>query len=310
MTIDVPAPMRVVYVVGSSHSGSTLLALLSDEHPQIASVGETAIKTRIRREGRAGRQPCSCGTALAQCDFWQRIFQRVSAEGIRLDAHDWSNEYRYANPWADRVLTRETSYVTLRQARRWLMRHVPPCRARTSRVDQVNVALVRAVLAETGAAVFLDATKLLTRLTYLLDIPELDVKIVRLTRDVRAIAASAKRRGHSSVGAARTWYRDQVSIERVLERLPHDRTQLVRYEDLCAQPRETLSRLWEFCGVDPFDAPTVVRSQDHHIIGNRMRTASSITIRLDESWKARLNRREQQRIMRVGGAMNEQFGYV
>ena len=77
---------RVIYVVGSSHSGSTLLAMLADEHPEVASVGETAVKPRIRREGRSATQLCSCGAALQNCGFWQHIFADVAAQGLRFDA--------------------------------------------------------------------------------------------------------------------------------------------------------------------------------------------------------------------------------
>ena len=45
------APIRVVYVAGSGHTGSTLLALLMDSHPEIACVGETSVKPKIRRRG-------------------------------------------------------------------------------------------------------------------------------------------------------------------------------------------------------------------------------------------------------------------
>jgi len=90
--VDQQIPLT--YVVGSSHSGSTLLALLADEHPQIASVGETAVKPRIRREGRTANQLCSCGATLAECVFWQQIFADVSSRGVPFDVRHWSTEYR------------------------------------------------------------------------------------------------------------------------------------------------------------------------------------------------------------------------
>ena len=84
-----------------------------------------------------------------------------------------------------------------REGRRWATRHLPRLRARTARVDRANVAFVGAVLRRRNASVFLDTTKLLTRLTYLLEIPDFDLRVVRLVRDVRGFAASAQRRGES-----------------------------------------------------------------------------------------------------------------
>ncbi len=302
--------LRVTYVVGSSHSGSTLLALLAGENPRVASVGETAIKPRIRREGRSLTQNCSCGAPLDQCQFWQRIFRRVTDEGVQFDARCWSTDYRFENRWLDAMLTRETSVFALRRLRRWASRSVPGYRDRVSRIDRANVAFVRAVLSQTGAIVFLDTTKLVTRLTHLLDIRDLDVKVVRLVRDVRGFAGSAKSRGASVVDAANVWRNDQTAILRALCTVPGERKLLLRYEDLCTETRTTLRRLWEFCDVEPVEPRLVVRSSDHHVIGNSMRMSGTIEIRLDESWRARLDDSEQRRVLEIAGTLNQQLGYV
>ncbi|HET9468064.1 MAG TPA: hypothetical protein VFO48_06630, partial [Vicinamibacterales bacterium] len=59
----IPRP-RLVYLAGSGHTGSTLLALLMNAHPAVASVGEVAIKPKIRHKGNELRQKCSCGALI------------------------------------------------------------------------------------------------------------------------------------------------------------------------------------------------------------------------------------------------------
>jgi hypothetical protein len=302
--------LRIVYVVGSSHSGSTLLAFVADAHPEVASVGETAVKPGIRREARALEQHCSCGAALAECPFWKGVFTAVSRKGQRFDVTCWSNDYRFENVWLDSLLTRETSREVLLWFRRAVRDHWPAYRSRAARVDRVNVDFVSAVLAQTGKTVFLDTTKLLTRLTHLLAVRELDVKVVRLVRDVRAFAASAKRRGASTETAAEVWRKDQTAIARALDALPRERVLLLRYEDLCAHPRTSLDALWAFCGVAPFEAPPTIHTAHHHIIGNSMRLTGEITIRLDETWRTRLDAHERRRILSVAGPMNRAMGYA
>jgi hypothetical protein len=302
--------LQVTYVVGSSHSGSTLIAFLADQHPQIASVGETAVKRRIRREGRASAQQCSCGERLDSCPFWQAIFADASAAGVPLSTTRWRTDYRFEHPWLDAVLTRETSWFAWRQGRRWATRHLPPFRTRTARVDSANVAFVRAVLTHQHAQVFFDTTKLLTRLTYLLDIPDLEVRVVRLVRDVRGFAASAQRRGESIETATSVWMKDQAAIDRVLAQRPHVRRTLVRYEDLCREPHETLQRLWEFCGVAPMEPSTTVRAREHHVLGNSMRMGDTITVRLDETWRSQLAPADEQRVLAIAGPLNERLGYA
>jgi hypothetical protein len=303
--------LRVTYVASSSHSGSTLLALRADEHPLIASVGETAVKPRIRREGRAAQQPCSCGAPLERCEFWTAVFRRVAAAGERLSVDAWTNDYRFETAWLDTLFTRETSLGGLRAIRRWAARRLPGYRERVSRIDRTNVAFVAAVLAQTGATVFFDTTKLVTRLTHLLEVPEMDVRVVHLVRDVRGFVASAKRRGIGVEDAARTWVSDQVSIERVTRRLSADRRMLMRYEDLCTAPETTLARLWAFCGVAPAAGPSpVLRSTDHHVIGNGMRMEGTIEVKLDDRWRTTLASGDEQRILDVAGPLHRRLGYV
>jgi hypothetical protein len=54
----------------------------------------------------------------------------------------------------------------------------------------------------------------------------------------------------------------------------------------------------------------VIRSLDHHVIGNSMRMAGEIKIRLDESWKTRLDESEAHRVLHIAGDVNHQLGYA
>lgn len=299
----------VVYVAGSSHSGSTLLALLGSLHPQMASVGEASVKSRIRWEGRAATQRCSCGREIAVCPFWQAVFRRVGSEGLRFDADCWSNDYRFEHPLLDRLLTRETSSTAIRRARRWAARHAPFYQRRFRRIDAVNAAFIRAVLAETGATVFLDTTKLPTRLTHLLEHPTLDVRVVWLTRDVRGVAYSAKRRGLSADRATVVWRQDQQAIQGVLAMCPPDRIHHLRYEDLCQMPGPTLAALWTFSGLEPIELTGAVRPADRHVLGNSMRSTDELTVRLDQAWRAGLSDDEQRRLLALAGPLAASLGY-
>jgi len=304
-----PVRRRVVYVAGSGHSGSTLLALLAQRHPAIATVGETAVKPRIRREGRAPEQRCSCGARLDGCPFWQRIFARVQATGLAFDASHWTNDYRFEHPWLDRLLTKETVVPGVVAFRQWAARHLPFYRARVHRVDATNVAFIDAVLAETGATVFLDTTKLLTRLLHLLAIPALDLRIVWLTRDVRGYANSARRRGARVDEAATTWRRDQEAIGALVGSLSPGRALHVRYEDLCRHPFETLRNIFLFSGLEALAPDALETPRPAHVLGNQMRTEGAREVVLDERWRQELSASQMADIERVAGAMNARLGH-
>jgi len=283
--------------------------MLLNAHPQIVSVGETSIKPKIRRRGDGATQKCSCGVLIAECAFWQEVFQRVTGAGYPFSADTWDNDYRLAHPLANRVLSRDSSYKPLRVLQHWSADHLPIYRGRVARTDRVNVEFIRAVLQTAHASVFVDTSKHVLRLCRLMAQPALDVRVVTLVRDVRGYAASAKRRGLSIMDAASTWRKDQEAIADVTSHLPQDHKFLLRYEDLCTETDRTLRELYRFCSVDEIEPVTSLQSEDHHVIGNAMRFQGSITPRLDETWRSRLADDEQRQVLGVAGPLNRRFGY-
>ena len=61
---------EVIYIAGTPYTGSTLLSMLLNAHPQLVSIGEAEGPTR--RTDR-GSYVCSCESPIAECAFWQRV---------------------------------------------------------------------------------------------------------------------------------------------------------------------------------------------------------------------------------------------
>jgi hypothetical protein len=143
----------------------------------------------------------------------------------------------------------------------------------------------------------------------MLETPELDVKVVKLVRDVRGYVSSAKKRGESVRDAALAWRRHQQSFDLITRDVSPDRVMLLRYEDVCRDPRTWLKQTYGFCGVEPVDPPETVVSREHHVLGNNMRRNETIRIRLDESWRSLLSTDEQARAVEIAGAFHGRLGY-
>lgn len=76
----------LLYIAGSSHSGSTLLDLLLGSHPGIESVGEAKKVAVVSARIRAGEEPvCTCRKPVAMCAFWRAAMPQ-DAEALRSDA--------------------------------------------------------------------------------------------------------------------------------------------------------------------------------------------------------------------------------
>ena len=93
--------MRIIFIASLSHSGSTLLDLLLNAHPQVASVGE--LKQLSRFAGFQKRRVwhgCTCGAAtLWDCPFWSRV--SASAEEATGKTIEELNVENYADVEAD-----------------------------------------------------------------------------------------------------------------------------------------------------------------------------------------------------------------
>jgi sulfotransferase family protein len=309
MSIAVSEHLPVVYLAGSGHTGSTLLALFLDAHPRIASVGETAFKRKL--QGTAGAKlTCTCGASYSECPFWQEIFRGVTDAGYELSPLQWSNDFRYKGWFAHRLLSRYSANPALRLVQRAAEAVLPAHHARQDHVRRVNVELIRTVLRVARADVFFDTSKRAMRLHQLLQAPELHVKVVKLVRDVRGYAWSAKRRGGEVPDAALTWRKDQENFEHITRNMPEDRVMLLRYEDVCRDPQTWLRRTYAFCGVTPIDPPDFVISREHHVLGNSMRRSDTIRIRLDESWRTSLSTDEQEQALAIAGPFHARHGYA
>lgn len=59
----------LIYILGNSHSGSTLLSFLLSFHPDIINLGELKSKTWLKV------RTCSCGQPVSSCHFYGDYFQ-------------------------------------------------------------------------------------------------------------------------------------------------------------------------------------------------------------------------------------------
>lgn len=65
-----------IFVLGMSHSGSTLLGRMLDMHPRMLCVGELM---RIKEAIKQGL-PCSCGKLIPECEFWREYISLIEKE--------------------------------------------------------------------------------------------------------------------------------------------------------------------------------------------------------------------------------------
>jgi hypothetical protein len=184
-----------------------------------------------------------------------------------------------------------------------------------------------------GASILVDSSKVGLRLKYLLRNPKLDVRVLRLIRDGRAVSlthtnpaefADAADPAHRSGGsggpghkglsmrdAALLWRRSNEEADRISARLSSPQYVEVRYEQLCLQPDATLQSIRKFLGIPPVSFENGFRSRKvQHVVGNGMRFDAESVIRLDERWKTRVSADGLKIFNGVAGKLNRKYGYL
>ena len=187
-------------------------------------------------------------------------------------------------------------------------------------------------MSQTKKKVIVDSSKIGLRLKFLMKNPQLDIKIIRLVRDGRAVsltymdpanfadAQSAESRGGGhGVGrdserlpldqAAREWRRSNEEAEALLRGQDRLRWMAVRYEALCSEPEKTLKEIFAFIGVTPNHVNLNFRSVEHHVVGNGMRLDNSFQIRTDDRWRLHLTKSQIAAFDHLAGDMNNSLGY-
>lgn len=320
---------RVGYILTASHSGSTLLAMLLGAHPEACTVGELkGIEVEVET------YRCSCGELIRECDFWRRVNSAMRQRGFDFEITSaGTNIHKGAPPYLRRLLNPLHRGPVLEWMRDTALCSSPGWRAHLDRVQRRNAALAAALLEESGTQIIIDSSKVGLRLKYLLRNPDLDVRVLRLVRDGRAVSmthtspaefADAADPRHRSGGsgavrpnfrlpmdeAALLWRHSNEEADRVTASLPRAQWMEVRYEELCRRPKETLRAVCDFLGLAPVPVGGDFRARKpQHIVGNGMRFDRSSDIRLDERWRTHLSAENLQIFERLAGALNRKYGY-
>lgn len=179
---------------------------------------------------------------------------------------------------------------------------------------------------ETGARVIVDSSKIATNAYLMAAITDLDLYVVHLVRDPRAVAHSWRRaKGPDPTGrtsleeigpmrSSREWLRRNAIAEICGHRLPPSRYMRVRYEDLTADPSGVIRAIRAFAGEpggDRFVDTGTVRLGSNHMIGGNPRRfeTGEIEIRPDSAWTTTMSTRNRALATLPALPLMRRYGY-
>jgi hypothetical protein len=308
-------PVKILYIAGFGRSGSTLLDRLLGSASRLHSGGEIG---GVWRQGVINDRLCSCGARFSSCPFWQAV---GSASFSSLQAHEIDAIMRYIGR---AFQVRRMWRILIRRTRRRLLMSAP------AGFWDVTGSLYTAIRDVSGRQVVVDSSKLATYFVMLTQVSSVDIHVVHLVRDPRAVAHSwlkplvtdpDGRTTMSRFGAVKSavlWMIMNGSVEWAALRmgLPYVR---VRYEDLVSDPTRVVGQLrsgiLREAGIDLGEAE-LLEDKDidlevfHSISGNPMRFQQGRTsIAEDAAWKGGLRRRRAI-VAAMTFPLRWRYGYV
>ena len=283
---------KVLYILGSGRNGSTVLGDVLGSAPGLGHVGELHW---VWDRGAGENRPCGCGEPFADCPFWQKVLQGIadvepadSAERARL-RHATLEGFaplRFSGPgWTKRVLPQQRSYLN------------------------VTERLYRSIADVADVDIIVDSSKRPIYGRAIMRLEGIEVYMVHLVRDSRAVAFS--------------WRRKKVNPDRpdggLMARYPAWKSALgwavwntmgeylgwrnrarflrIRYEDFVRQPQHVLEEIGQFVGADvtaALSGPSEVTPvPNHSISGNPSKfDKGAVRLREDREWAVAMERND------------------
>jgi hypothetical protein len=282
-----------------------LLNIALGNHDDVVAVGELC---NVQRDILSQDNWCSCGVLVDRCQFWRQVHSHlnwVEPETLRdLRARFESSRAAVTWPWFG---GRATDAIKAYQ---------------THLLD-----VLQSVRRVSGRSLVVDASKLPGRAMALAMMPEVELYLVHLVRDVRALVWARSmswkqdlRRGIEADVPARStahvcfhWCKANWLSSLVRRRVPPERSLRLRYEDFVSDPSLALRRIGAMLRMDFASVAVTLQTgrslcKGHTASGNRMRM-SDVRLKPDFDWIDRLSPKSQAMAWLLTSHQLRRYGY-
>ena len=306
------SPTRVAYIGGWGRSGSTLLALMLAQIDNVVSPGELRF---VWKRGVLGNELCGCGAPFLECPFWNEVGRAAYGGWSPADAHEMIRFEREAQKlrliprmsidwWWERVAARYEDYL--------------------ARLGQLYAGL-RDVA---GARLIVDSTKDEPYAFLLNRVPTIDLSVLHLVRDSRAVAYSWTRTvrrpeivtsavlmdRHRPAHSALRWLTANLLFGLLGRRVPY---RLVHYERLVRDTADVLARILDDAGLDSGAVARALSGRGelllgpaHTVSGNPVRFRTGVlAVTVDDEWRRAMPARERAVVTALTWPLLQLYGY-
>ncbi len=276
--------VKILYILGTGHSGSTMMDILLGSHEKIASAGELVNFLSVRGNNRY----CSCGEHVSDCEYWGYVHKlwrgTVGEEGVR--------DYPILQARYERIRS---------LPRLWVERFIKS--KEFIKYGRLTRLLYEAIAEASGNNIIVDSSKNPARAYALHLIYGSSVKPILLVRDSRAVTWSYMKMAkkdykqneskllydHLMWSSILDWnFTNYLSLT-LLNRFFADSI-TIKYEDIISDVPSSFVDIGQAIGYDLtglYDEAEMSQGVEikHIVAGNKTRKTGRLRIKPDVSWR-------------------------
>ena len=286
--------VKVLYILGAGRSGSTLLSNILGQLESFQNVGELYY---LWENGLLEGGICGCGDPVLKCSFWSEVLSQSLGSSIGQKSRQMQELGRQI------ARTRHIPLLAISSGRHRLLGETNEYVENLSKVYTVIQNL-------TGCKVIVVASKFPSYAQILQTINTIDLYILHLVRDSRAVAFSWQRKKidpatkdtfgrMGQIKSSTIWLTWNLGGEFLGQRQKQGRYLRIRYEDFIKNSFQTTKQILNLVEEPvkelPFvDEQQVILTATHSIAGNPVRfKQGAITLKTDSEWAVNMKSSEK-----------------
>ncbi len=287
---------KIIYILGSGHSGSTLLDMSLGTHPKVFSAGEVAFYSHYieqmphKKIDKKIGFACTCGKRISNCKFWQQVSRQVDISWPIIKNRGQLDTYKIF-------------FNIINPFEKWFS-----FKTKISSNRKVYDAIFReAKKTKPDLRYIVDSSKDPRRLYELIKDPEIDnndLMVIYLIRDGRAYVHSYNKDVDMISGVTKRnvlltiieWIGVQIASNTMLHKYPV-KAQKITYKSLTLMPEKTFNNLYSLLKIKrSVMVSTLLKKINkhnyHNLHGSLSKFKTYKNIRYDTSWKKKLTIKE------------------
>lgn len=268
---------KIIYIVSDVRSGSTLLENILSHSPNIISVGELHhLDSHINRGkwGKSWNWSCSCGKSIEECIFWTKVLSNLKTHKINKIKNTSITPKKSKYNYFDFIASPKYNPIKNRKV-----------------LNIINT-IYSAIFEEINTSVIVDSSKNPLQGLAIYQNSGINVKIIYLKRDIRAVTFSKAKWEKKIEGKHRNLYKLLISsklydvrLKKCLKKINKDDVIRITYKELSQSPQVAVDKIINKFELQRFIVPKYMDCENNHSIGGTPTRFNKSKIQYDDKWK-------------------------